>query len=81
MLGCLETLITGAELVVRGLVILFIPMFICGIFLAFTGGTIADPLTDTRTYTEVSVTEYWCCIGTFITFFSVLLIVAIRKVF
>jgi len=79
MLGCLETLITGAEVLARILVILFVPLFIGGMFLAVTGGTVFEPLPGHGG--DVSAGEYWCCVGGFVIFFSGLLVVAIRRLF
>jgi len=43
MLGCLEVLITAGEIILRVLVILFIPIFLCGTLRAVAEGSTGDP--------------------------------------
>lgn len=43
MLGCLEVLLTAGEIVLKILVVVFIPLFLCGTFTALTEGSIGDP--------------------------------------
>jgi hypothetical protein len=49
-MGCLSTLLTAGEVVGRALLILFIPIFICGTIMAFTGGTLLNPAPAQPTY-------------------------------
>ena len=43
MLGCLEVLLTAGEIILRILVIIFIPIFLCGTLRAVAEGAIGDP--------------------------------------
>jgi hypothetical protein len=43
MLGCLEVLLTAGEIILRILVIIFIPIFLCGTLRAVASGATDDP--------------------------------------
>jgi len=43
MLGCLEVLLTAGEIILRIVVIIFIPIFLCGTLRAVAEGSTDDP--------------------------------------
>ena len=78
MLSCLEVLLTGGEIILKLLVIIFIPAFLFGTLMMVTGGTISDPVPAGGP--EVTG-EYLCCVGTALVFGVITLAAGIRRAF
>ena len=78
MLGCLEVLLTGGEIVLKILVVVFIPVFLFGSLMMLTGGTIFEPIPASGP--EVSG-EYVCCVGMAFVFGLLALAMGVRRAF
>lgn len=77
MIGCVEILLTGGELFLKGLVILFIPLFLFGMVMMVTGGTISEPLPAGG---PEATGEYLCCTVAALAFGAVALVAGIRRI-
>lgn len=84
MIGCLETIFTAMDIILRFLVVILIMLIPGAICLALTGGTIFEPFPGKGLPphgTEVSVTEYWCCTTSLLSLACLLAIVGFKKAF
>lgn len=78
MLGCLEIFLTIGELALKLLVVVFIPIFLFGAAMIFTGGTMSDPFPASG---PEATGEYLCCTGTALVCGLVVLAAGIKRAF
>jgi len=81
-MGCLSTLLTAGEIIGRVLLILFIPIFVCGGLMMFTGGTVFDPVPANPTYTVTSASGGDAsCMLMMLAFWGCVILLALKRLF